>query len=66
MECLIFLGFSFLSKQVTAFYVIISTILIILFLSSNVYCQELILDNINSSIKWTGKEITTKTHYGSL
>ena len=32
----------------------------------NVYSQELILDNINSSIKWTGKEITTKTHYGSL
>ena len=32
----------------------------------NVYSQELILDNMNSSIKWTGKEITTKTHYGSL
>ena len=33
---------------------------------SNLYSQELILNNINSSIKWTGKEITTKTHYGSL
>ena len=31
-----------------------------------VYSQELILDNMNSSIKWTGKEITTKTHYGSI
>lgn len=41
-------------------------IFIITVLSSNVYCQDLILDNINSSIKWTGKEITTKTHYGSL
>ena len=41
-------------------------ILLIIFLSSNVFAQELILDNTNSSIKWTGKEITTKTHYGSL
>ena len=41
-------------------------IFLITVLSSNVYCQDLILDNINSSIKWTGKEITTKTHYGSL
>ncbi len=32
----------------------------------NVYSQELILDNMNSSIKWTGKEITTKTHFGSI
>ena len=31
-----------------------------------VYSQELILDNMNSSIKWTGKEITTKTHFGSI
>ena len=41
-------------------------IFLITILSSNVHCQDLILDNINSSIKWTGKEITTKTHYGSL
>ena len=41
-------------------------IFLITVLSSNVYCQDLILDNINSSIKWTGKEITTKIHYGSL
>ena len=43
-----------------------SILLIIIFLSSNVFAQEFILDNTNSSIKWTGKEITTKTHYGSL
>ena len=43
-----------------------SILLLIIFLSSNVFAQELILDNTNSSIKWTGKEITTKTHYGSL
>ena len=41
-------------------------LLFILFLSSNVFAQELILNNTNSTIKWTGKEITTKTHYGSL
>ena len=41
-------------------------ILLITVFYCNVYSQELILDNINSSIKWTGKEITTKTHYGSL
>ena len=43
-----------------------SVIFLIMIFCSNVYTQELILDNINSSIKWTGKEITTKTHYGSL
>ena len=43
-----------------------SVIFLIIIFCSNVYTQELILDNINSSIKWTGKEITTKTHYGSL
>ena len=43
-----------------------SILLLLIFLSCNVFAQELILDNMNSSIKWTGKEITTKTHYGSL
>jgi len=41
-------------------------ILLITVFFCNVYSQDLILDNMNSSIKWTGKEITTKTHYGSL
>ena len=41
-------------------------ILLIKVFCCNVYSQELILDKMNSSLKWTGKEITTKTHYGSL
>ena len=39
---------------------------LILILSNNIYAQEMILDEKNSSLKWTGKEITTKTHFGSL
>ena len=48
---------------------------LILFLAHNTFAQdqfllmenqEMILNKTNSSIKWTGKEITTKTHYGSL
>ena len=48
---------------------------LILFLANNTFAQdqfllmenqEMILNKTNSSIKWTGKEITTKTHYGSL
>ena len=38
----------------------------VLILSNNISAQEMILDEKNSSLKWTGKEITTKTHYGSL
>ena len=38
----------------------------VLILSNNIFAQEMILDEKNSSLKWTGKEITTKTHYGSL
>ena len=38
----------------------------ILILSNSIFAQEMILDEKNSSLKWTGKEITTKTHYGSL
>ena len=49
-------------KSINSTYIL----LFILFLSSNVFAQELILNNTNSTIKWTGKEITTKTHYGSL
>jgi len=41
-------------------------IILILLISNNLFAQEMILDKMNSSIKWTGKEITTKTHYGSL
>ena len=41
-------------------------IILILLVSNNLFAQEMILDQMNSSIKWTGKEITTKTHYGSL
>ena len=41
-------------------------LLLVLFLSKNVFAQEMVLNKMNSSIKWTGKEITTKTHYGSL
>ena len=41
-------------------------IILILLVSNNLFAQEMILDKMNSSIKWTGKEITTKTHYGSL
>ena len=37
-----------------------------LFVSNNLFAQEKILDEKISSIKWTGKEITTKTHFGSL
>ena len=39
---------------------------LILILSNNIFAQEMILDEKNSSIKWTGKEITTKTHFGSI
>lgn len=45
---------------------LITIIVLILFLSNNIFAQEMILDKKNSSIKWTGKEITTKTHFGSL
>ena len=41
-------------------------IILILLVSNNLFAQEMILDKMNSSIKWTGKEITTKAHYGSL
>ena len=43
-----------------------TTFLISIILSNNIFAQEMILDEKNSSLKWTGKEITTKTHYGSL
>tara|TARA_B100000963_G_scaffold264187_1_gene232303 strand:- start:792 stop:1367 length:576 start_codon:yes stop_codon:yes gene_type:complete len=41
-------------------------ITITLFICNNVSAQEMTLDTKSSSIKWTGKEITTKSHYGSL
>jgi polyisoprenoid-binding protein YceI len=44
---------------------ILITVLFLVLLNS-VFAQEIILDEKNSSIKWTGKEITSKTHYGSL
>ena len=41
-------------------------LILVLILSNNIFAQEMILDEKSSSLKWTGKEITTKTHYGSL
>ena len=37
-----------------------------LLISTNLNSQLVQIDIDNSNIKWTGKEITTKIHYGSL
>ena len=39
--------------------------LLLLFTASG-YAQSLALDTKSSKVKWTGEEITTKQHYGSL
>tara|TARA_B100001175_G_scaffold155619_1_gene131882 strand:+ start:633 stop:1205 length:573 start_codon:yes stop_codon:yes gene_type:complete len=41
-------------------------ILLLSFGTTHVKSQEKIIDLTSSNIKWTGKEITTKIHYGSL
>ena len=41
--------------------------IIIAFITSSIsYAQNLTLDTSISSLKWTGKELSTKEHYGSL
>ena len=41
-------------------------LIITLLIGSLSFAQQLTLDTSQSKIKWTGKEITTKEHYGSL
>ena len=42
------------------------TLGLILLFTANGYAQSLVLNTKSSKVKWTGEEITTKQHYGSL
>ena len=44
----------------------INFIIITLLISSFSFSQKLTLDTSISSLKWTGKELSTKEHYGTL
>ena len=41
-------------------------ITIFLLINLNLFSQEYNIDLEKSNIKWTGKEITTSSHYGTL